>query len=92
VHFRERACAALTDRLVVGAEPGGVLLGADDADAELARRIGQPCRFGDSLRGAVDRRHQPGLVIDQHQHAAAGVHRGIRHQGNVAGGGPAAGG
>jgi hypothetical protein len=67
-----------TDHLDIGPQAGRVLLGAQDAQAKCARGIGQPRGLGDDLLAAVDGRHQPLLVVDQHQHAVRGhdrVHR-----------------
>jgi len=50
-----------------------VLLGADDAQAEHAGRVGQAQRIGQHVGMAVDGGHQALLVVDQHEHAASRV-------------------
>lgn len=62
VRLGQREPARRPDRLDVGAQARGVLLGSDDGDAERVGRPGQPHGVGDHRSALVDRRHQPGLV------------------------------
>ena len=56
------------------AEPVGVLLGADDVDAELARRASPSwTQRRITVSRIVDRRHQPRLRIDDQQGAVGGI-------------------
>jgi hypothetical protein len=54
-------------------EPVGVLLGADDVDAELARRRAELDAAPDHRLGVVDRRHQARLRIDDQESAVGRI-------------------
>ena len=64
-----RAAISATER----AEPVGVLLGADDVDAELARRGGELDAAANDRLAVVDRRHQAGLRVDDQKRAVVGL-------------------
>ena len=73
VELGERRVAERGDLGHERAEPVRVLLGADDVDAELARRRRELDAAAHHHLAVVDRRHQPRLRIDDQQRALVGL-------------------
>jgi hypothetical protein len=74
-HLRERARAKRRDPRVVVPESGWILLGADDGHVDFARETTEEDAVLEHALGVVDRRHEPGLVVDEDERAASGVER-----------------
>ncbi len=73
MELRERRVAEAADLRDERPEPVGILLGADDVDAELARGRRELDAAADDVLGIVDRRHQAFLRVDDEQHAVVGL-------------------
>jgi len=73
VELGERRVAQRRDLGDERAEAGGVLFGADDMDAELARRRRQLDAAAHDRLALVDRRHQAHLGVDDQERALVGL-------------------
>ena len=73
VELRQRRVAQRRDLGDQRTEAVGVLLGADDVDAELVRRGRQLDAAADHQLAVVDRRHQPRLRVDDEEGAVLGL-------------------
>ncbi len=67
MHLRQRAGAALADRLDVRPRPAGFCSVPITGMPSSLRDVGQQHRLRDHVRAVVDRGHQPLLVVHQHE-------------------------